>query len=393
MHYDYIDSQTDLEQLCASLAGATQIAFDTEFVSEDTYRPELCLIQVASDTRLAVIDPYAVDDVLPFWTLLAEGRHETIVHAGREEFRFCRLATGQRPSRLFDVQIAAGFVGMEYPASYGSLLARVLRTNLDKGETRTDWRQRPLSSRQIEYALQDVCHLITLRGELGQRLERLGRQTWIESEMDDWQAEVERADSSERWRRVSGISGLSPRHLAIVREIWHWRDQTAAQRDWPPKRVLRDDLLVELARRQTADPKRIRAVRGMERGDIQRILPALSECIAKALALPDKECPRNGGRSSRPQLNVLGQFLNTALGCICREAQMAPSLVGTVDDLRELAAYRLDLGRNTDQTPRLARGWRAEVVGKSIEEFLSGKLAIRVDNPENDDPLNFVRLD
>jgi len=369
------------------------IAFDTEFVSEDTYRPELCLVQVAAPRHLAVIDPYAVEDFRPFWELLARGPHETIVHAGREELRFCRLATNRRPHAMFDVQIAAAIVGLDYPASYGTLLQRILGEQLEKGETRTNWRQRPLSARQLEYALQDVTHLLPLRKHLGEQIDRCGRTDWMRSEMSDWQEEVERAESAERWRRVSGIAGLSPRQLAIVREVWHWRDQTAAHRDWPPRRVLRDDLIVELAKRQTSDPKRIKAVRGMERGDIQRIMPALVECIQRALALPDRNCPGKGMRSSRPQLSVLGQFLYTALGCICREAKVAPSLVGTVEDLRDLIAYRLGFASDESQPPRLARGWRAGVVGKSIDEFLDGKMAIRVDNPRNEDPLNFVRID
>ncbi|MBM4002318.1 MAG: ribonuclease D [Planctomycetes bacterium] len=392
MHYEYIDSQTALLQFCDSLAAEPMIAFDTEFVSEDTYRPELCLVQVAAARHLAVIDPYAVEDLRPFWALLAQGPHETIVHAGREEFRFCRLATNRRPHAMFDVQIAAAIVGLEYPASYGSLLQRILGEQLEKGETRTNWRQRPLSARQLEYALQDVTHLLPLRRRLGEQMDRSGRTDWMRSEMADWQEDVERAETAERWRRVSGISGLSVRQLAIVREVWHWRDQTAAHRDWPPRRVLRDDLIVELAKRQTADPKRIRAVRGMERGDIQRIMPALVDCIQRALDLPDRECPGKGMRSSRPQLSVLGQFLYTALGCICREASVAPSLVGTVEDLRDLIAYRLGFATDESEPPRLARGWRAGVVGKSIDEFLDGKMAIRVDDPRNEDPLNFIRI-
>lgn len=393
VHYDYIDTQDDLQQLCDKLASEPSIAFDTEFVSEDSYRPELCLVQVASPNCLAIIDPYAIDDLLPFWKCLSAGSHETIVHAGREEFRFCRSATNQRPARLFDVQIAAALTGLDYPASYGSLLSRVLGQQLDKGETRTDWRKRPLSARQLDYALLDVIHLLPLRNELHRRIQRLNRLEWLATEMLDWQEDVEFNETSERWRRVSGTSGLNPRILAIVREIWHWRDQVAAQRNWPVRRVLRDDLIVELARRQSADPKQIRAVRGMERGDIQKILPALTACIARALALPDHECPRNGPRTSRPQFGVLGQFLNTALGCVCREAQVAPSLVGTVDDLRDLIAYRLQVGSVDREPPRLARGWRATIVGHSIDEFLAGKLAIHIRDPHHEDPLAFVRLE
>ena len=134
MHYEYIDSQSSLGQFCRELADESFIAFDTEFVSEDTYRPELCLIQVASNRLLAIIDPYVIDDLSPFCNRIATGPHETIVHAGREEFRFCGQASGRRPHQLFDVQIAAALSGLDYPASYGSLLFRVLGQQLDKAD-------------------------------------------------------------------------------------------------------------------------------------------------------------------------------------------------------------------------------------------------------------------
>src|SRR5207244_2461404 len=152
-----------------SIAGSGAIAFDTEFVSEDSYRPDLCLVQVAAAGKLAVIDPHAVEDLAPFWNLLAAEGHETIVHAGREEFRFCRRAIGRRPARLFDIQLAAALIGLEYPAAYGTLISRLLGQRLGKGETRTDWRKRPLTPVQLEYALQDVIYLEPLRDLIHER--------------------------------------------------------------------------------------------------------------------------------------------------------------------------------------------------------------------------------
>ena len=132
MQYEHIDNEQLLRDFCDSAAGAQCLAFDTEFVSEDTYRPHLCLIQIAADDRLAVIDPIAIEDVTCFWELLAKPGHETIVHAGREEFRFCLDAIGQRPTNWFDIQIAAGFVGLEYPAAYSTLISKLLGKNLHR---------------------------------------------------------------------------------------------------------------------------------------------------------------------------------------------------------------------------------------------------------------------
>ncbi len=224
MNYKYIDDHQQLTQFCGEIAAENCLALDTEFVSEDSYRPELCLIQVAAGQQLAVIDPLTLGDLRPFWEILSEPSRETIVHAGRHELCFCLQAVGRRPGALFDTQIAAGLVGMEYPAAYGTLVTRLLGKPLKKGETRTDWRRRPLSHRQLDYALQDVVHLKPVRDLLMARIESLGRTAWLAAELDDWQTGVEKAEFHERWRRTSGAvqlrtagAGDRPRTLALAR--------------------------------------------------------------------------------------------------------------------------------------------------------------------------------
>jgi ribonuclease D len=319
--YENITTDRHLQQYCRRLAARDWIALDTEFVSEHTYRPVLCLVQVAAGEELAVIDAMALKDLAPFWRALAAPGHETILHAGRGEVEFCLAAAGSPPAGLFDVQVAAGLVGVEYPAGYGSLVTKLLGESSRKKETRTDWRRRPLSQRQIDYALDDIRFLRPLRDALYARLAELGRLDWLSEEMTLWQEEVERAFREERWRRVSGNAALPPRGLAIVRELFQWREGEAQRRDQPVRRVLRDDLIVELARRQSAGVKQIRAVRGLDRGDLARRLGEIAACIQRALDLPDEQCPRRAPRDQMPQLSVLGQFLFAALGSDCRQAQ------------------------------------------------------------------------
>ena len=302
---------------------------------------------------------------------------------------------GRLPEQLFDVQIAAGLVGFEYPAGYGSLMFKLLGQRLNKGETRTDWRRRPLSTGQIEYALDDVRYLDEMCNKLRARLEQLGRLSWLDTEMAGWQSDVAATRSGDRWWKVSGTSGLSRRSLAVVRELWRWREREAEKRDWPTRRVLRDDLIIEIAKRRSPDAKQIRALRGMERGDLQKAMPQLAEAVERALALTDEDCPTPLQRESPSQLAVLGQFLSSALGSICRAAELAPSIVGTASDVRDLVAYRLGLedGNGHTEPPLLGQGWRAEVVGRQIDDLLSGKLAIRIHDPRSDEPLVFEPLD
>ncbi len=393
MQYEHITKQQQLVHFCEDVRDAKSIAFDTEFVSEDSYRPDLCLAQVAADGRLAVIDTLTIHDLTPFWELLAGPGHQTIVHAGRSELCFCQLAIGQRPRNLLDVQIAAGMIGMEYPAAYRTLIFKLLGKNVKKGETRTDWRRRPLSERQIEYALRDVLYLESIRDTLVERLEKLDRRAWLDTEMDDWQTRVEAAELHDRWRRVSGMASLSPRSLAIVRELWHWRDAEAERKNSPPRRILRDDLIVELAKHKNDDLASVRAIRGLNHRGKQHYLEAICQCISRAMALPDQECPQPTARAAnRSQFAVLGQLLSTALAGVCRSKGIAPSLVGTVEDVRALIAWTLTGKARPDQeAPALARGWRAEVVGSTIKDLLNGDLAIRVTDPSSEQPLTFQR--
>lgn len=375
--------------MCERLNEAPWIAFDTEFVSEHSFRPRLCLVQVAAESLLTAIDPLAVRDMNPFWEVLVRPGHIVIVHAGREELLFCRSAVGASPIGLFDVQLAAGMVGLEYPAGYGNLSAKLLGVAPQKGETRTDWRIRPLTDRQIAYALEDVRRLEALHRLLRQRLVELNRLSWFETESTDWERQAIASRDGERWRKISGGASINPRSLAIVRELWRWREAEAERRDRPTRQILRDDLIVEMAKRRTADPKQIRAVRGMERGDLQRAIPEFAQAIARALALPDEECPAAHRREASSQSSMVAQFLTSALSSICHQANIAPSLVGTASDVRDLVAFRLGERDQDLEPPLLMQGWRAQVVGSMLDDLLAGKLSIRITNPSSEQPLAF----
>ncbi len=233
MSHQNITTDRQLHEFCEQLSQCRQIAFDTEFVSERTYRPVLCLVQVIADGHVALIDPLAIKNIRPFWEALAGPGHETVVHAGRSEVEFALRAVGRPPAAIFDVQIAAGLVGVEYPTGYGTLISKILGLAASKQETRTDWRRRPLSSRQIQYALDDIRHLPAIRDALYARLSELKRLDWLGEEMACWLEEIQWALSQERWRRVSGNSGLGSRGLAIVREIAQRYDGTVTAENRP----------------------------------------------------------------------------------------------------------------------------------------------------------------
>ena len=187
-----------------------RFAFDTEFVSEETFEPVLCLIQVATRERLAVIDPLAVRDVGPFWEVVLDPAMQVVMHASGEDLRICMLRTGSLPRRVFDVQVAAGLVGYNYPLSLVNLVGQVKGVSLSGSETRTDWRHRPLTGAQVRYALDDVRHLLDLADQFTERLVQLGRTEWANAEFNDLLESIaERADL-ERWRQATGTATTRP---------------------------------------------------------------------------------------------------------------------------------------------------------------------------------------
>lgn len=388
MNSNILTTPRELESLCEVLAQSPAIAFDTEFVSEHTYRPQLCLVQVATRDTLVAIDAIAIRDLAPFWKVLAEGQHETVVHAGREELGFSLDSVQARPANLIDIQIASGLVGLEYPAGYGTLTQRLIGRSMAKGETRSDWRKRPLSRQQVAYALDDVRYLLQMRDVLVEKLDRLQRRAWLVEEMEKWQSDVEESRQRERWRSISGSGSLYGRPLSVLRELWRWRENEAQLRNCPPRRILRDDLLVELAKRQVTDPKEVCSIRGMERMALRQAVPDLVAAVERGIATPEEPSTRHFRQSTPPQLTMLGQFLSSALSSICQDNEVAASLVGNPSDVRDLITYKLN-GETAEEPPRLTTGWRAELVGGLLTDLLQGRVTIRISNPKAEQPLSF----
>ena len=388
----HITDNIQLQEFCERSYESEIIGFDTEFVSENRYRPELCLIQVATDTEIAIIDTMSVDELSPFWKLLTTGDQITVVHAAREEFLFCFRGCQARPKKMFDIQLASGFIGLDYPASYGNLVSQLLGISISKGETRTDWKRRPLSDNQIAYAIGDVEHLHQLYFNIFELLQKADRDGWYYQEVDTWLDNLQNAEIDPQWHRISGALRLNRRSLAVLRELWILRDSIAASKDRSPKRVIPDDLLVELAKRGSSRPSNFKSIRGFDKRVAKGLTDAIADAIKTANELPDNKLPQRLERGKSVNLGLVGQFLSTILGVVCRTQRIAPSLVGTVQDVRNLAAWRLgQLPKKP--VPKLASGWRADIVGDVIGHAIDGKVALRVEDANSDHPLALEKLD
>lgn len=374
------------------MCGVEWVAIDTEFISERYYQPLLCLIQIATPTGFYLIDPLANIDTKPFWDFLVEGDHETIVHAGRFEMDFCYRYTQRFPKQIFDTQVATGLVSLEYPIGYSNMVQRFLGISPPRTESRTNWKRRPLTSWQVEYAVDDVVYLNDLRKVLLEKLQEFGRLSWFRDEMRHWLSCVEQHLSPERWRRILGAARWSARELAIVKSLWEWREAVAMKRNCSPKHVLRDDLILEIAKRKVHEIQLIRNIRGLERDDMRMVLEEISRRVREALNQNEDLCPAFEPAAHNTKTTVLGTFLSSVLSTICMEKSLSASLVGTTSDVRDWIAWKLH-SKNSDVVPILAQGWRAEVVGASFDELLSGKKLIRINDPRKSSPIEFVSRD
>lgn len=385
----YINSRSRLTPLLEAVRGSDRVAFDTEFISEGSYEPLLCLVQVATqEGSLWIVDPLAVADLGEFWRLVTEPEREVIVLAAREELRFCLRYAGRAPERMVDVQVAAGLVGQGYPVSHTNLVRKVLGVQIGGGEAYTDWRQRPLSNRQLEYAADDVRYLFALRDRLMEDAERLGRTAWIEAECRRLVERVTAGEQEERWWKLAGGSTLSRRDLAVLRELWRWRDAEARGANQPPRRIMRDDLLVEIAKRRPTTVNNLFALRGMDRGAARDKGPEIVRAVQAALALPDAELPRHFRRDDPPQVAVLAQLLSVVTNNVSAEEGVDLALLATTAELQDLVRWRLGLSEREGE-PEVLSGWRGSLLGQPLLQILNGEAAVRVADLNAPGPLAF----
>lgn len=379
----------DLAACCEHLAARRLFGFDTEFVGEDSYHPRLCLVQVATPERLYLIDPLAegIGSLDAFWKLVVDPANEVIVHAGREEVRLCRLWTGQTPSTLFDLQPAAGLTGMVYPLGYGSLVNQLIGVSMTKGETLTEWRSRPLTKAQVRYAFDDVRYLLPVWQQLTTSLEKLGRLAWAREEFGRLSTLAVPEDTvQEKWRKLRGLGALGRRQLAVVRDLFNWREETAARTNRPSRTIIRDDLLVEIAKRNPTKERDLQVLRGLPKRD----LPAILRIVEEGKSLPAEQLPRAIDREHDvPQVNLVGGILNAVLVDLCARQRLASNLVASNADVRALVKARfLKQALPTDSI--LTQGWRAEHILPELLAVLDGRRSVRVGDLRADAPLDFI---
>lgn len=378
----YVTDQSALDALCLVLRQSPRLALDTEFVGEDTFIPRLELIQVATAATAAVIDFPAVQasgSLDAFWELVCDPKIEKIVHAGRQDLDLFATHAGQIPKPFFDTQIAAAMVGYGAQVAYANLVQRLHGTKLEKAHTFTNWSARPLSDDQIAYALEDVEFLLPIHTHLLDRLNSLGRAEWVSEEFARLESAVgeKSREPQERYQRIRGWDTLKPKGAVVLRELAAWREAEARRRNVPRGRVMRDEVLLQLARHPPKSVHEFRGLRGVHSSEVDRHGEQLLGTITSALALPPSawpEVPRE--RKPDPESTGIVELLQAVLKARAAEEGIAPTMLATSADLQTLVEAKQN--RATLDVPIL-RGWRRQLVGDLLLQVLDGAVTITVD--------------
>lgn len=372
-----ITTSKDLKSLCTRLKKADFVTVDTEFIREKTYYPRLCLIQVAGkDDEAFAIDPLADGmDLSPFLELMLNKEVLKVLHACRQDLEIFYNLMGKLPTPIFDTQVAAMVCGYGEQVSYEVLVNSMLRKSLDKSSRFTDWAMRPLTSKQLKYALADVTHLRKIFIKLAERLEKLERESWIKDEMKKLSSKDNYVTKPmDAWERIK-VPNYKPRTLCILREVAAWREQLAQDVDVPRGRILKDEAIAEIVTNPPSTREALAKMRNVNHGfaDSERGQQVL-DAVKRGMDMDETDAPP---REPRPQfppgMGPTTDLLRVLLKLKCEENDVAPKLLCTAAELEQVAAFGKDA-----KVPAMS-GWRFKLFGKEALELRDGKLAIAVD--------------
>jgi ribonuclease D len=369
-----IETTAELAAACKELAKSDFITIDTEFLRETTFWPELCLIQMASLTTEVIIDPLAKDiDLAPFFELMANPNVLKVFHAARQDIEIIFHRGGLIPHPIFDTQVAAMVCGFGDSVSYDQLISRTKGVQIDKSSRFTDWSRRPLSEKQLDYALADVTHLRDAYIYLKAELEREGRSSWLSEEMDILESrETYDMHPDDAWQRLK-MRLRKPQELATLKYVAAWREREARSRNVPRSRVLKDDAIYEIAQQQPKDTEALSRLRTIPKGwERSAAGTAVLEAVNTALALPKAEMPHVPRHTQAPEGAAAAvELLKVLLKLISEKHGVAPKVIANSEDLDKIAAD----GEKAEVAA--LNGWRRELFGAPALQLIKGEIALR----------------
>ena len=378
----YIESAADLETLCGQLSGAQWMTLDTEFLREKTYYPKLCLLQVAVPGVVACIDPLAIEDISPLLDVIYDENITKVMHAARQDMEILYHLRGTLPAPVFDTQVAALLLGFPDQVGYGTLVSELLGVTLDKLHTRADWSQRPLSAEQVRYAADDVIYLAQVYERLVARLDELGRLDWLTEDFERLvQPELYSNPPGQAWLKVRGINRIKGASLSALQALAGWRESLAQQLDRPRGWLLRDDVLVDIARHLPGNLAALGKVRGLSERVVSKNGEQLLGLIAEARNREPEPMPASGPRKRlKPEQDALVDALMAVVRLCALENSLNPAVLASRKQLESLVTG----SRNAE----VMQGWRRKLAGEQLQAMLDGELALEI----SDGKLNLVNL-
>lgn len=376
----YIEDSKEIASWMSRAASDGRFGIDLEFIRERTFYPKLALIQISVGSDLALIDPLAGLELGPILETVGEPSITKVVHAGAQDLEILENVAKQTPCNVFDTQIAASFLGLGLQPSYSATCEHFLESVVHKGESWTDWLRRPLSDSQERYALDDVRHLLPLHDHLQAQLSSEGRLEWAKAEMQKYDVKsTYHPLIDDRIRRVKRSGSLDRKGLTLLRELYRWREDEAKRCDRPRRRVLSDELLVEISRRAPTSIDSFERIRGLDRRDVRRFGEDLIVAVKQGLETPEEQFPPLlKKRRLEPREEAALELTTSALRALCRAERIAPPLVGKSEDVENLIRSYWE-GEIDTSEHRLLTGWRGELFGNKLLGFLAGDFHIAID--------------
>ena len=370
---ELITTTESLANLCSSLAGESFITVDTEFMRESTYWPDLCLIQVAGENLNGLIDPLAPGiDLQPFFDLMNDANVLKVFHAARQDIEIMVHRAGIVPHPVFDTQIAAMVCGFGDQVGYEAIVRRLAKAQIDKSSRFTDWSRRPLSEKQLIYALADVTHLRVIYAELKQELDKTGREHWLSEEMDILtNPATYRTEPEDAWKRIK-VRLRSKKQLGVLVQVAAWREREARDRNVPRSRILKDDAVAELAVQSPQTREALNGLRALPKGmGNSRLGDAILQAVKDGLETDPKSLPQldQGRDDMSDSTQAAAEILKLALKVVCEKEGIAPKLVASSSDIEAIA-------EDDAADVHMMHGWRRELFGNLALAIKHGEAVI-----------------
>ncbi|NOQ64340.1 MAG: ribonuclease D [Methyloprofundus sp.] len=372
----FIDSVAELQVLCQTMRQEPWLAIDTEFLREKTYYPKFCLLQIATLEWVACIDPIALEGEMgELFEIINDPSIVKVLHSCRQDVEIFYQLSGKLPAPVYDTQLVAPLLGFQENPGYAMLVSGFLNINLSKIHTRTDWSQRPLSPEQVQYAADDVIYLAKIYIMMQEKLQALGREDWLKQDFEQlMNADLYDIPPENAWLKIRGKNKLTGKQLAIVQVLAEWREQVAKKDDRPKNWILRDELILDMAKLQPTDMQAIAQIRGINDGFIRRNGKQVCQLIKEAQDLPGVKLKTKTSSKKTQQQEAVLDILTGIVRLRADENSLNPVILATRKDLEALLVE--------GQESTVLSGWRYSMVGKELQSMLKGEIVISVEKSQ-----------